>query len=102
MAISEASKEMIWLKDFMEELNKKHDSSLYSDSQSAIHLAKDPVFHSRTKYIQRRYHFIRDLISDGILSLKKISGSVNPAHMLTKVVTIEKLKLCTTSTGLYG
>ncbi|XP_074364025.1 transmembrane E3 ubiquitin-protein ligase FLY2-like [Apium graveolens] len=49
MDISEASKEMIWLKNFLEELGKnKADSALYSDSQSAIHLAKNPAFHART------------------------------------------------------
>lgn len=103
MAISEASKEMIWLKNFLEELGKKQaDSALYSDSQSAIHLAKNPVFHARTKHIQLRYHFTRELISNGTLSLKKILGSKNPADMLTKVVTNEKLKLCIASTGLQN
>ena len=103
MAISEASKEMIWLKNFLEELGKKQaDSALYSDSQSAIHLAKNPVFHARTKHIQLRYHFTRELISNGTLSLKKILGSKNPADMLTKVVTSEKLKLCIASTGLQN
>ncbi|KAL8092162.1 hypothetical protein AgCh_034456 [Apium graveolens] len=92
MDISEASKEMIWLKNFLEELGKKQaDSALYSDSQSAIHLAKNPVFHARTKHIQLRYHFIRELISNGTLSLKKILGSKNPADMLTKVVELPML-----------
>ena len=46
MAISETAKEMIWLKNFLKELGKKQDSStLFSDSQSAIHLVKNPVFH---------------------------------------------------------
>lgn len=44
---------------------------------------------------------VRGLISDGTLFLKKIPGSVNPADMLTKVVTTEKLKLCKASTGLH-
>ena len=52
VAATEASKEMIWLQRFMDELGKKHDmSTLYSDSQSAIHLAKNSAFHSRTKHI---------------------------------------------------
>ena len=103
MAISEAGKEMIWLKSFLEELGKKQaDSALYSESQSAIHLAKNPVFHARTKHIQLRYHFIRGLMSDGTLSLKKVLGSKNHADMLTKVVTTEKLKLCIASVGLHS
>jgi hypothetical protein len=56
---TEASKEMIWLQRFMEELGKKQENSrLYYDSQSAIHLAKNSAFHSKTKNIQLRYHFI--------------------------------------------
>ena len=101
VAVTEASKEMVWLQSFLEELGKKQeDNVLYCDSQSAIHLAKNPSFHSRTKHIQLRYHFIRSLLEDGILKLEKISGAQNPADMLTKTVTIDKLKLCSASVGL--
>jgi len=75
-------------------------SVLYSDNQSAIHLAKNSVFHSRTKNIGLRYHIIRSLLEDEVLTLRKIQGSKNPIDMLTKVVTIDKLKLCSTSIGL--
>ncbi|KAL5819990.1 hypothetical protein ACOSQ4_023832 [Xanthoceras sorbifolium] len=101
VAVTEASKEMVWLQSFLEELGKKQeDNVLYCDSQSAIHLAKNPSFHSRTKHIQLRYHFIRSLLEDGILKLEKISGAQNPADMLTKTVTTDKLKLCSASVGL--
>nr|KYP46555.1 Retrovirus-related Pol polyprotein from transposon TNT 1-94 [Cajanus cajan] len=103
IAISEAAKEMIWLKNFLSELGKEQKNApLFSDSQSAICLAKNPVFHSRCKHIQLRYHFIRELINDEELSLLKISGSENPADMLTKTVTTDKLRLCITSAGLQG
>ena len=47
VAAIEASKEMIWLQRFMGELGKEHDmGTLYSDSQSAIHLTKNSAFHS--------------------------------------------------------
>ncbi len=75
---------------------------LHSDSQSVIHLAKNSTFHSRTKHIDLRYHFIRSLIQDGVLKLVKIVGSKNPADMLTKLVTTEKLELCVASVGLQG
>ncbi|KAL5859349.1 hypothetical protein ACOSQ4_000645 [Xanthoceras sorbifolium] len=101
VAVTEASKEMVWLQSFLEELGKKQeDNVLYCDSQSAIHLAKNPSFHSRTKHIQLRYHFIRSLLEDGILKLEKISGAQNPADMLTKTVMTDKLKLCSASVGL--
>ena len=46
-----------------------------------------------------RYHFIHILLKDGVLSLVKIHTSPNPADILTKVVTTEKLKTCSTSVG---
>jgi hypothetical protein len=52
VAATEASKEMIWLQRFMEELGKKQENNkLYCDSQSAIHLAKNSAFHSKNKHI---------------------------------------------------
>ncbi|KAE8723957.1 Detected protein of unknown function [Hibiscus syriacus] len=52
MAVSEAIKEAIWLNGLMEDLGViQSHISLYCDSQSAIHLAKNQVYHSRTKHI---------------------------------------------------
>ena len=103
VAATEASKEMIWLQRFMGELGKEHDKgTLYSDSQSAIHLAKNSAFHSKTKHIQLKYHFIRSVLEDGQLKLEKIHTSQNPADMLTKVVTREKLRIFLVSIGLQG
>ena len=94
---------MIWLHGFLDELGKKQEIGiLHSDSQSAIFLAKNPTFHSRTKHIQIKYHFIRQLLDDEQLLLEKICGSKNPADMLTKGVTLDKLKLCKTSVGIQG
>ena len=85
----------------MEELGKKQDNSMmYNDSQSAINLAKNSVFHSRTKHIELKYHFIRFVLDEELLKLEKVHTSQNPADMLTKVVTREKLSSCSFSIGL--
>ncbi|RVW23003.1 Retrovirus-related Pol polyprotein from transposon TNT 1-94 [Vitis vinifera] len=103
VAATEAGKEMIWLHGFLDELGKKQEMSiLHSDSQSAIFLAKNSAFHSKSKHIQTKYHFIRYLVEDKLVILEKICGSKNPADMLTKGVTIEKLKLCAASIGLLA
>lgn len=87
----------------MEELGKKQENSrLYSDSQSAIHLAKNSTFHSKTKHIQLRYHFIQSGLENGQLKLEKIHTSQNPTDMLTKVVTREKLSSFSVSIGLQA
>ncbi|RVX14680.1 Retrovirus-related Pol polyprotein from transposon TNT 1-94 [Vitis vinifera] len=103
VAATEAGKEMIWLHGFLDELGKKQEMGiLHSDSQSAIFLAKNSAFHSKSKHIQTKYHFIRYLVEDKLVILEKICGSKNPADMLTKGVTIEKLKLCAASIGLLA
>ena len=101
VAVTEAGKEMIWLHDFIHEFGKKQKMGiLHSDSQSAIFLAKNLAFHSKSKHIQTKYHFIRYLVEDKLVIFEKICGSKNPADMLTKGVTIEKMKLCATSVDL--
>ena len=79
---------------------KQSEKILYSDSQSAIQLVKNPVYHSKTKHIKRRYYFTRRAVEDGDLCLEKIEGAKNPADMLTKCVDVGKLMLRKTSVGL--
>ena len=95
VAATEAGKEMIWLHGFLDELGKKQEIGiLHSDSQSVIFLAKNSNFHSKSKHIQTKYHFICYLVEDKLVIFENIYGSKNPVDMLTKGVTIEKLKLC--------
>ena len=73
---TKASKEMIWLQRFLDELGKKQElGRLYSDSQSTIHLAKNSTFNSMTKHILLKYHFVRSVLEDGQLKLEKIHTS---------------------------
>ena len=103
VAATEASKDMIWLQRFMKELGKKQENSrLYSDNQSAIHLANSSYFHSRTKHIHLKYHFIRFVLDGELLKLENIHTSHNPADMLTKGVTREKLSSYLVSIGLQA
>ena len=87
----------------MKELGKKQMSlPLHSDDHSAIDLTNNLVYHDRTKHIDVQYHFIRILLKDGVLSLKKIHTTQNSLDMLTKVVMVEKLKSCSAFVGLQG
>ena len=101
VAATEASKEYIWIKTLMNELGfNRVDCRLSSDSQSAFHLAKNSTFHSRTKHIQLRYHFIRSLLEEGQLKLEKIDGKKNPVDMLTKAVEEQTLSFFSTLVNL--
>ncbi|XP_048619931.1 secreted RxLR effector protein 161-like [Brassica napus] len=93
MALVEAVKEGMWLRGLAEELGFKQDTvEISCDSQSALCLAKNNVYHERTKHISRKMHFIRDIIAQGDVSVKKICTSKNHADILTKVVPVKKFE----------
>ncbi|KAG8492178.1 hypothetical protein CXB51_009620 [Gossypium anomalum] len=95
MAITEACKEAIWLKGLFSELNEDLQiSTVFCDSQSAIFLTKDQMFHERTKHIDVRYHFVRDIIARGDIVVSKISTHENPADMMTKSLLVTKFEHC--------
>jgi hypothetical protein len=57
---------------------------LYTDNNGALLLASNPVFHERTKHIAVRYHYIRQLINNGLLDLVHIASKDQKADGLTK------------------
>jgi len=60
---------------------------VFCNSQSAIHLTKHQMYHERTKYIDVKYHFIREI---EVIKVKKISTVDNPTDMMTKLVPLHK------------
>jgi len=60
----------------MEELeHKQHQVTVYCGSQSALHIARNPSFHSRTKHIGVQYHFAREVVEEGSVVMQK-TGAV--------------------------
>jgi hypothetical protein len=101
MAATEACKELLWLKRFMQELGfMQQRYVVLCDNQSTIHLAKNSMFHKRTKHIDVRYHWIRDAIEDKMFELDKVHTDDNGSDMLTKVLASEKLKICCSIAGM--
>ena len=70
------------------------------DSQSAIDLSKNSMYHSRSKHIEVRYHLLKRVVEQQSFGLEKIHTEENPTDMLTKVVSREKLKLCAELAGM--
>ncbi|KAF3682943.1 hypothetical protein FXO37_02086 [Capsicum annuum] len=95
IAITEAFKEAIWLKGLFAELRKDLQiTTIFCDSQSAIFLTKDQMFHERTKHIDIRYYFVREIIGRGDIVVSKISTHDNPTDMMTKTLPSAKFEHC--------
>ena len=69
-AATQACKEAIWIQRLLKELGHGQEKIyVFCDSQSALHIARNPVFHSRTKHIGVQYHFIREVVEDESVDL---------------------------------
>ena len=90
VAAAEAAKEAIWMDRLVTEIGLTHDTvNVHCDSQSALHLAVNHVMDSRVKHIDIRYDFLRQVVSDKMIELVKIDGTLNPANAFTKVIPLE-------------
>ena len=74
--------------------------TLYSDSKSAIALAKDGHYHACTKHIDIWYHFIRYIIEAETIKLMYCSTDEMAADTLTKALPNVKVKNFVTALGL--
>ena len=81
MAGMQATKEAIWLKKLLEELNKKIAHCyllvipIQSDNQGSMTLAVNPMGHSRSKHIDIQYHLVQEQLAWDIISLSYILTS---------------------------
>ena len=101
IALTEAIKEALWLKGIVSELGFNLETvNVFCDSQSAIHLSKNTMYHERTKHIDVRLHFIRDIISNNEIIVNKIGTVDNPADIFTKSVSVAKFKATCEKLGI--
>ncbi|GMJ01978.1 hypothetical protein HRI_003867000 [Hibiscus trionum] len=83
------------MKDALQSLHENHTFEL-----SVIHLGKNSTFHARPKYIDVRYHWIRDVLEANLLELEKIHTDDNGADMLTKALPRVKFEACCLTFGM--
>lgn len=73
MAMTEAVKETMWLKGIIRDFGIAQKAvTIKCDNQSTLHLVKHQVFHERSKHIDVRLHFVRDMVEKGIISVSKV------------------------------
>ena len=85
MALSDCSRQVVWVRSLLKELGYKLTATeIASDNQGAIFNASNPVTEKRSKHIDIRYHYIRELVERGVVHVLYIQGVDNPADVLTK------------------
>ncbi|GKD28335.1 hypothetical protein Tco_1239113 [Tanacetum coccineum] len=95
MALTDAVKEAIWLRGLLEELGVELNTvAVNCDNQGTIHLSRNHVFHERTKHINLRYHFIKEVLKAKMVKVMKVGTEHNDVDALTKVVPGLKLQHC--------
>ncbi|KAL8106163.1 hypothetical protein AgCh_029826 [Apium graveolens] len=94
MTATVAACQAIWLKNLLSMITGERIGPvvLYVDNKSAIDLAKNPVFHGRSKHIDIRYHFIRECVEKGEIILRHISSEMQRADVLTKSLSTVKFE----------
>ncbi|GJS70133.1 putative ribonuclease H-like domain-containing protein [Tanacetum coccineum] len=76
------------------------NTKIYIDNNSAICIVKNPVFHSRTKHIEIRHHFIRDCFEKKLIYVDHIHTDDNVADLLTKAFDVGRFQYLVVSIGM--
>lgn len=86
ISIAEASKEVKWLRQLLEEMNEPIETptTIYEDNQSCIELVRDSKFSYKTKHMDTRYKMIRDMVQQKIIHVKYCPTEEMVADILTK------------------
>jgi len=103
ISLAEAMKETLYLHSLLTEIEFERYASvsLSADSRSAIFLAQDPVFHARSKHIDIKYHFVREvLVNNKRISLNHIPTENMLADVLTKPLGKVKHYKCINGLGV--
>jgi aspartate carbamoyltransferase regulatory subunit len=62
IALSVAVREAVWLRKLLTYLFDHEITIIHCDNQSCVKLSENPVFHDRSKHIEIKYHYIRDMV----------------------------------------
>ena len=85
IACSETAKDSQWIAQLLKELRiNVKTPRIFTDNEAALKLTKTQTFHRRTRHIEHRFHYIRELVDQGLIQITGIKGKNNPADPLTK------------------
>ena len=107
MGLCNAAKTAAWVTEWLKGAKltrflNRTPVQLHGDNQSSIKLVKNPEFHARTKHIDVQYHYIREALEDGLITLVYIPTTEMLADCLTKPLTREKFEAGLSLIGLVN
>ena len=81
-----ATCEIVWILYFLKDIGVNHEKEtlLFCDSQAALHIISNPVFHERTKHIEIDCHVVRDKVLEKVIKLNHVRSNCQLADLLTK------------------
>ena len=94
IGVSNANKEVVWLSHLVGDLGIHQVLVLHCDSQSAIMLAKNPMFLAKKKHIVVKYHFSQEVLEDKHKELVKVHTMENLVDLFTKGLLGESFVHC--------
>ena len=102
MEATEATKEIVWLRKILEDMQMKqmHSTPLMNENNSAIKLAKNPKFHARMKHINTKYRLIRHHVEAKTIHLRHCSTNEKTTYIFIKALGREKFEKFRTMLGL--
>ena len=104
IALDKAGEEVEWHSHFLEDNpiwpQPVHAIYIHCDSQSAIGRAQSHIYNGKSQHILRRHNTVRQLLSNGIMTIEYIRSKDNIANLLTKGLTIEKVSKSSRGMGL--
>ena len=91
VAAASCACQCIWLQQILKQIGgtQKKSVKVLCDNSSTIKLAKNQVFHGRSKHIDVRFHFLRNLTKDEVIDMKHCGTSEQLADIMTKPMRLE-------------
>jgi hypothetical protein len=103
---AKAVKEAVWIRNFINNLRIPglyiKSVPLYINCNLVLKLTYNPEFHSKSKYINIKYYFIREKVDKGTISTEHVNTKDNLADILTKALPQDTYKGLLTYMGLSG
>ncbi|KAI3690760.1 hypothetical protein L2E82_48967 [Cichorium intybus] len=103
MSLSTAGCQAFWLRAVLEELRECQSgpTTIFCDNKSAIALSKNPVFHDKSKHIRIKFHFIRELVSNGEVEIEFCGTKEQVADFFTKALQVGNFKTMKECLGVF-